>query len=166
MTLPLLSLLGFAVWTLLVLAATVGVHRWRLILTKRARINAFPADASNGPDWYQRATRAHLNCVENLPVYAAIVLVATFTGRHGWLLDALSIAVLGARVVQTSVHVAFVQTERVVSWRFSLFTVQLVAMLWMAMLTVTGIFHEPSEELRADKKEFGATRKARWFNRV
>jgi sulfide:quinone oxidoreductase len=27
----------------------------------------------------------------------------------------------------------------------------------------TGVFHEPSEELRADKKDFGATRKARWF---
>jgi sulfide:quinone oxidoreductase len=29
-----------------------------------------------------------------------------------------------------------------------------------------GIFHEPSEELRADKQQFGATRKARWFSRV
>ena len=29
----------------------------------------------------------------------------------------------------------------------------------------TGVFHEPSVELRADKKQFGATRAARWFNR-
>jgi uncharacterized MAPEG superfamily protein len=136
MTLPLLSLLGFAVWTLLVLTATVGVHRWGLILTKRARINAFPADAQNGPDWYQRATRAHLNCIENLPVYGVIVLVATFAGRGGWLLDALSIAVLCARICQTSVHLVFVQSERAVTWRFSLFSVQLVAMLWMAVLVV------------------------------
>jgi uncharacterized MAPEG superfamily protein len=136
MTLPLLTLLGFATWTLVVLATTIGVHRWRLILTKRARINAFPADASNGPDWYQRATRAHLNCVENLPVYGAIVLVATLAGRHGLLLDTLSIAVLCARVCQTSIHVAFVQTERAVSFRFSFFTVQLLAMLWMAVLAV------------------------------
>jgi len=136
MTLPLLTLLGFAVWTLLVLAATVGVHRWRLILTKRARINAFPADARTGPDWYQRATRAHMNCVENLPVYGALVLVATLAGRDGQLLDVLSVTVLCARVCQTLVHVVFVQTERAVSYRFSLFTVQLVAMLWMAVLTV------------------------------
>jgi sulfide:quinone oxidoreductase len=27
----------------------------------------------------------------------------------------------------------------------------------------TGVFHQPSEELRADKKQFGATRRARWF---
>jgi uncharacterized MAPEG superfamily protein len=136
MTLPLLTLLGFAAWTLLLLAATVGVHRWRLILTKRAAINAFPADASNGPDWYQRATRAHLNCIENLPVYGAIVLVIVLTGSSGWLIDLLSVAVLGARVCQTLVHVAFVQTARAVSCRFSLFTVQLLAMLWMIALVV------------------------------
>ena len=27
----------------------------------------------------------------------------------------------------------------------------------------TGVFHEPSEALRADKEQFGATRRARWF---
>ncbi len=32
--------------------------------------------------------------------------------------------------------------------------------------TPTGVFHEPSTELRADKKEFGASRAARWFNRA
>jgi len=137
MSLPLLTLVGFAAWTLLLLAATVGVHRWRLILTKRAPINGFPADAPVGPDWYQRATRAHLNCIENLPVYAAIVLVATLVGRHGALLDALSVSVLGARVCQTLVHVSFVQTARAVSYRFSLFSVQLVAMLWMVVLVIS-----------------------------
>ena len=136
MTLPLVSLLGFATWTLVVLAATVGVHRWSLILTRRARINAFPPDAAAGPGWYQRATRAHLNCIENLPVFGAIVVVATLVGRHGRLLDVLSVAVLCARVCQTLIHVSFVQTERAVSFRFSFFTVQLVAMLWMAVLAV------------------------------
>jgi uncharacterized MAPEG superfamily protein len=136
MTLPLLTLLGFATWTLLLLAATVGVHRWRLILTQRAPINGFPPDAPVGPGWYQRATRAHLNCIENLPVYGAIVLVATLSGCQSPELDALSVAVLGARICQTVVHVSFVQTERAVTYRFSLFTVQLLAMLWMVALIV------------------------------
>jgi len=92
-----------------------------------------PPTPPTGPDWYQRATRAHMNCVENLPVYGAIVLVATLAGRHGQLLDGLSVAVLCARVCQTSIHLAFVQTERAVSYRFSFFTVQLIAMLWMAV---------------------------------
>lgn len=136
MTVPLLTLLGFAAWTLVVLAATVGVHRWSLILTRRASIAGFPAHAPEGPGWYQRATRAHLNCIENLPVYAAIVVVAKLVGRHGQLFDTLSIAVLAARVCQTLVHVSFVQTARAVSFRFSLFTVQLLAMFWMIVLVV------------------------------
>ena len=134
MTLPLLTLVGFSTWTLLLLAATVGVHRWSLILTKRAAVNGFPPDAPVGPGWYQRATRAHLNCIENLPVYGAIVVAITITGRHGLQIDALSIAVLSARVCQTMVHVLFLQTERAVAFRFSFYTVQLVAMLWMTVL--------------------------------
>jgi uncharacterized MAPEG superfamily protein len=100
---------------------------------------AFRADAPIGPGWYQRATRAHLNCVENLPVYGAIVVVVSFTGRTGPLLDALSVAVLGARICQTLIHVLFVQTERAVSLRFTFFTVQLVSMPWMAVVVVQGL---------------------------
>lgn len=137
MTLPLLSLVGFSTWTLLLLAATVGVHRWSLILTKRAAVNGFPPDAPVGPGWYQRATRAHLNCVENLPVYGAIVLAVTITEHHGFALDALSVSVLTARICQTLTHVLFVQTERAVTFRFSFYTVQLVAMLWMTALLFT-----------------------------
>ena len=38
MTLPLFTLLGFAVWTLLVLMATIGVHRWRVPAERNARV--------------------------------------------------------------------------------------------------------------------------------
>lgn len=128
------SLLGFATWTLAVLTFTVGVHRWSRILTRKAAIHEFPADAPTGPDWYRRGTRAHLNCVENLPVYGAIVFVASSVGATGALLDALAVAVLAARVVQTVVHVAFKETSRTVSIRFSFFSVQLVAMSVMIAL--------------------------------
>ena len=30
----------------------------------------------------------------------------------------------------------------------------------------TGTFHTPSEEMRGDKRDFGATRRARWFGRA
>jgi len=134
MTTPLAALLGFALWTLAVLIFTVGVHRWSLILIGRAGIHQFPADAPAGPDWYRRAVRAHANCIENLPVFASIVGVATASGAKGAALDALALAVLGARVGQTVAHVAFPQTRRVVSVRFSFFCVQLMAMLAMAAI--------------------------------
>ena len=66
-------LLGFATWTLLLLMATVGVYRWSRILTGRVEVRNFRADQVEGEDWYKRAMRAHANCVENLPVFGAIV---------------------------------------------------------------------------------------------
>ena len=132
-----LTLLGFALWTLAVLALTVGVHRWSRILTGRGAIHQFPADAPEGPDWYKRATRAHANCVENLPVYTAIVVAASAAGAEGAALDALGVVLLCARVGQTVTHVGFVQTARAVSVRFTLFSVQLVAMLAMIVIVAT-----------------------------
>src|SRR5262245_42499234 len=71
---PVWMLLGFAAWTVLLLIATVGTYRWGRILTGTAHIASFRADQIEGAGWYQRGTRAHANCIENLPVFAAIVL--------------------------------------------------------------------------------------------
>ena len=133
MTIPVWILLGFAGWTLLLLLLSVGVYRWGLILTGRRRIAAFPADAAGGADWYKRATRAHANCIENLPVYGAIVLAASAAHIDDRLLDMLACAVLGARVVQSLVHISLVQNDAVVSVRFSFFFVQFLCMSAMGI---------------------------------
>ena len=73
MNIPVLVLLGFAAWTLVILSVGVGGYRWALILSGRASVAGWRADAPQGADWYQRVMRAHMNCVENLPVYGAIV---------------------------------------------------------------------------------------------
>jgi uncharacterized MAPEG superfamily protein len=128
------TLLGFALWTLAVLMFTIGVHRWSRILAGRAAINEFPADAPAGPGWYRRATRAHLNCIENLPVLTAIVFTASVAGVTAPALGVLGVVLLCARVGQTVTHVAFVETARTVSIRFTLYSVQLVAMLVMVVV--------------------------------
>jgi uncharacterized MAPEG superfamily protein len=131
LTTPVWVLLGFAIWTLLSLVATVGVYRWARILTGRSEIRAFRADDVQGSDFYKRAMRAHANCVENLPVYAAIVVVITAGGFDAPVLDVLSVVLLGARVLQTLVHTALEQTNLVASIRFAFFFVQLLSMLSM-----------------------------------
>ena len=68
MPIPVWVLLGFAAWTLLTLFMTIGVYRWTRILTGRASIAEWRADEVQGTEWYRRALRAHMNCVENLPV--------------------------------------------------------------------------------------------------
>ena len=131
MTLPVWMLVGFAAWTVLLLLATVGVYRWSQILTGRVAIREFRADQIEGAEWYKRAMRAHANCVENLPVFGAIVF-GLYVGNVGSaLVNALAVAVLLARVLQSLVHVCFVQTNTVTAVRFGFFFVQIVSFLWL-----------------------------------
>jgi hypothetical protein len=131
MTLPVWMLDGFAAWTVLLLLATVGVYRWSQILTGRVAIREFRADQIEGAEWYKRAMRAHANCIENLPVFGAIVF-GLYVGNVGSaLVNALAVAVLLARVLQSLVHVCFVQTNTVTAVRFGFFFVQIVSFLWL-----------------------------------
>ena len=136
MTIPQWTLLGFSAWTLALLMATVGVYRWFNILLSKARIASFRSDQLEGEDWYRRGTRAHANCIENLPVFGAIVYVITAIGLQGLMVDALCIAILVARVCQSTVHVSQVQTDKVVAIRFSFYSVQLVSFLVLIVMAV------------------------------
>ncbi|WP_207265902.1 MAPEG family protein [Pseudomonas sp. GW101-3H06] len=126
MTIPMWMLLGFAAWTLLLLVATVGVYRWVRILFSNVPIGSFRSDQPEGEDWYRRGTRAHANCVENLPVFGAIVFVISALGIDSLAVNLLSVIVLIARVCQSLVHVSHVQTDRFVAVRFAFYCVQLV----------------------------------------
>ena len=134
MNIPQWTLLGFAAWTLLLLMATVGVYRWGNILFAKAAIASFPHDAPEGAGWYQRGTRAHANCIENLPVFGAVVYLISLTGLQGPVVDALCIATLAARIVQSCVHILHVQTNAFVAVRFSFYSVQLVSFLVLIVM--------------------------------
>lgn len=136
MTIPLAANLGFAVWTLLFLFASVGVYRWSRILTGRQGLDQFPADRPEGAEWYRRAMRAHANCVENLPVLTVVVLVADRIGIMDSMFDCLAIAVVAARVPQSLIHVALTETPIRVGIRFGCFLLQAACMLGMTGLIV------------------------------
>ena len=136
MTIPQWTLLGFAAWTLALLMATVGVYRWGLILFAKAGIASFPPEAREGAGWYQRGTRAHANCIENLPVFGAIVFLLTAIGLEGPMVNALCIATLAARIVQSCVHISHEQTNAFVAVRFSFYSVQLVSFLVLIGMVV------------------------------
>ena len=137
MTVPAWALLGFATWTVVLLFATVGVYRWSRILTGRVAIRDFRADQIDGADWYRRAMRAHANCVENLPVFGAIVLALHVSGVGGGAVNSVSVAILAARVVQSLVHVCLVQTNTVAAVRFAFFSIQAAGFLWLAGIVVS-----------------------------
>ena len=136
MTIPIWMLLGFAAWTVLLLSATVGVYRWARILSGRASVSSFRADQVEGEDWYRRSMRAHANCIENLPVFAAIVLALSVGGVEGPVINVLCVLVLVSRVLQSLVHVSHAQTDAFVAVRFSMLCVQLISFAALIVLAV------------------------------
>jgi len=136
MTIPVWVLLAFAGWTLLTLTSTVGLYRWGHILTGRASLSEWNPDLPQGSDWYRRAMRAHMNCVENLPVYGAIVLALVVSGTTGPSLDLLAIVLIVARVCQTLLHIGTTPGEFTAGLRFTFFFVQLICMVAMGGIVV------------------------------
>jgi uncharacterized MAPEG superfamily protein len=135
------ALLVYATWTILILSSTVGVYRWSRILSGRASVSEWHADESQGSEWYRRAMRAHMNCVENLPVFTAIVVAAWSVRMESVAFDALAIATVSARIVQSLVHVSVEQTELIASIRFLFFFIQGICML--AMVAVIALVTVP-----------------------
>jgi uncharacterized MAPEG superfamily protein len=132
------SLLGFVVWTMLVVSVGIGMPRISAVLARRAPPKSFLADVPHGSDRYRRTMRAHVNCVENLPLFAALVLMASVVSLESALFEALAVAVLPARIAQTAIHVAS-GSNRAVIVRFWFFSVQLCCFAAMAViLAVSG----------------------------
>ena len=132
MNVPVLVLIAFALWTLLTLFGSIGVYRWSRILTGRASIGEWRADVVQGCEWYQRAMRAHMNCVENLPVYVAIVVALMAVGVKSTAIDTLAVTLLAARIGQTIAHIALPPGNGAASLRFAFFAVQIACMIGMA----------------------------------
>jgi uncharacterized MAPEG superfamily protein len=136
MNVPVFVLLGFAGWTLMTLFGSIGVYRWSRILTGRASISEWRADAPQGSEWYQRAMRAHMNCVENLPIFGALVVALIATGFQSPSIDTLSVIILSARIGQTLVHIGAPPTNNWAALRFALFFVQIVCMISIGIMIV------------------------------
>jgi uncharacterized MAPEG superfamily protein len=80
--------------------------------------------------------RAHANCIENLPVFGAIVLALSVGGVGGPVINVLCVLVLVSRVLQSLVHVSHAQTDAFVAVRFSMLCVQLISFAALIVLVV------------------------------
>lgn len=136
MTIGLYCLLGFVAWTLLLVFTTIGGVRVLQVLTRKARPNDFPADVPHGSDRYRRSMRAHANCVENLPIFGAVVITAAIAGLRGGAYDTLPVVYLVARIAQSVTHISS-GSAMAVNVRFSFFLAQLVSVGWLGVLVAT-----------------------------
>jgi uncharacterized MAPEG superfamily protein len=131
MTTPLWCLLGFVAWTLVLLVA-IAVTRTSAVLAGKAKPTDFPAGVPHGSDAYWRLNRAHLNCLENLPLFASVVLIATVAGLRGAMLDTLARVYLAARVGQSLTHVSS-GSAIAVNVRFTFFLIQFACLVGFAL---------------------------------
>lgn len=123
-----IALTGFITWTLLLLAL-MEIIRTQLVLRGEVPANAFTPDNAGLSPFMQRLARAHANCIESLPVFGGLLLVAIATDRTA-ITDPLAYLLLGARLLQSLVHLASV-SARAVTIRFSAFALQMaVGLYW------------------------------------
>lgn len=122
------ALTGFVVWALLLLILMESI-RSKLVLSKAVAANGFSPDNANLSPFMQRLARAHANCVEGLPIFGGLLLIAAVTGKTA-ITDPLAYAFLAARIVQSLIHLSSLSTTAV-TLRFTAFAVQMgIAVAW------------------------------------
>lgn len=135
MTPTLAALTGFIAWTLFLLVVMEAL-RSKMVVTKEVPANGFRPDNANLSPFMQRLARAHANCLEGLPIFGGLMLVAVVAGKSS-LTDPLAFVLLGARILQSSIHLASL-SPTAVTLRFSAFAVQMgIGVYWAFLLLTT-----------------------------
>ncbi|MHC2144628.1 MAPEG family protein [Pseudomonas sp. 210_17 TE3656] len=122
-------LAGFIAWALALLVL-MELLRGYLVLFKGVPANQFTPDNATLSPFMQRLARAHANCVEGLPIFAGLLILALLTGQTA-ITDPLAYTFLVARLIQSCIHLAS-QSVAAVFCRFAAFAVQLaIAVYWV-----------------------------------
>lgn len=135
MTTPLFALMGFVFWTMFLVVA-IGLSRVAEVASGKTAVNGFPSGQPHGSDRYWRLNRAHLNCVENLPLFGAVVLAGHVTGLTDGSFATMAQVYVAARVAQSLVHVSS-GSAMAVNVRFGCFLTQMTCVMLMAVQIVT-----------------------------
>lgn len=135
----LIALTCYAMWAmfLVISIAAVRVHQ---IMTGRADVADFPAGVRHGSEGYWRLNRAHMNTIENLPIFATVVLAGWAAGAIDPVFNLLAVIVVAARAIQSLIHISSASRPAVYA-RFVFFAIQILCKFWMAwlILRATGV---------------------------
>lgn len=126
-----LALLGFLAWTLMLLLL-MEVLRGRAVLMGEVTSDRITPDNAGLSPFMQRLARVHANCIEGLPLFGGLMLLALATGQSA-LTDPLAYWLLGARLLQSTAHLVSLQVT-VIHLRFAAFMVQVGIGLWWCWL--------------------------------
>lgn len=123
-----IALTAFIAWSLALLVLLEIIRSW-LVLARKVAANGFVPDNANLSPFMQRLARAHANCLEGLPVFGGLMVVALLARRTA-VTDPLAYLLLVARIAQSTIHLVSV-SARAVTLRFTAFAVQVgIAVVW------------------------------------
>lgn len=122
-------------WALALLVWMEAMRGW-LVVTGRVRSDAFTPGNEGLSPFMQRLARAHANCLEGLPIFGGLLLVAIVSDRPQ-VTDPLALALLAARLMQSLVHL-WSGSVVAVNLRFAAFSVQMAIGAWWAWRLLFG----------------------------
>ena len=128
-----LAFLGYTGWmsAILLLLAT---YRSSLTLTGKKAANSFAPSGEGVSPFGQRLTRAHANCYEFFPILGGLLLFSLATEQNA-ITDDLAMIALGARVVQSVIHLLSTSVIAVLI-RFAALLVQFaICIYWLLQFT-------------------------------
>ena len=124
------ALLGFTGWTLLLVLIVFGWRGIAIIVKGRKADSWTRGQQADDPAFVCRVGHAHANALENLPIFAVLVLAAAAMNRTA-VTDAWAGYVLYARIAQSLTHMVGV-SHWLVMLRATFWTIQLA--LFVVML--------------------------------
>ena len=135
-----IALVIYALWAMF-LVLSVGAVRVHQVVTSQAHPGSFTAGVPHGPDPYWRLNRAHMNTIENLPIFATVVLSGWAASAITPVFNILAVIVVSARAIQSLIHISSGSVQAI-NMRFTAFGVQIVCQFWMAwlILQTAGVF--------------------------
>ncbi len=125
----LLALLLFAGWTVLLIVMVISYRSIQVLIGKK-KSNEFTSGVKHGTERYWQMNRAQTNAIENLPIFATLVIVGNLAGYVDTLFINACYVVVGARIGQTITHL--ISTSVIaVNIRFTFYVTQLACFVYL-----------------------------------
>lgn len=125
----LIAVLLYVVWTQLLTLAYAFPRVPMALFGDRKFSDWERAEINRDPAFMVRAKGAHLNCVENLPLFAAVVVIAALMGKSA-VVDGPAVFILAARLGQSLSHLVSTAPAFVLL-RATFFLAQVGAVFWI-----------------------------------
>ncbi len=123
------ALLYFVGWTIFLLILVLSSRAIQVLLGQK-KSNEFPSGVKHGSERYWQLNRAAANAIENLPIFASLVLIGNIAGKVDFaFINACNLVIL-ARILQSTIHLISTNVW-FVNVRFTFYIVQVAAFIYL-----------------------------------